>query len=120
MVNIGGQIKTTDTGVENNTADFLRAGPRGYNLLEDTTLREKTSPFDHQRVPEGIVQELGHGACGAFESYGDWSNLTSACWLGAGAKSDVFTRFSVIVASNGGSEVGRDTHGFATLQPMWQ
>ena len=51
VVNTGGQIKTTDTGVENNTADFLRAGPRGYDLLEDTTVRERIFPFDNERVP---------------------------------------------------------------------
>lgn len=28
--------------------------------------------------------------------------------------SEVFTRFSVVVASVGGAETGRDTHGFAT------
>ena len=38
-------------------------------------------------------------------STGDWSNITSACWLKAGVKSDVFTRFSVVVAGTGGSEV---------------
>ena len=37
-----------------------------------------------------------------------------ACWLQAGAVSEVFTRFSVVVSSMGGSEVERDTHGFAT------
>ena len=103
MVNIGGQIKTTDIGVENNTADFLRAGPRGYDLLEDTTVRERIFPFDNERVPGGVVQALGHGAYGTFESYGGWSNLTSACWLGSGAKDEVFTRFFVVVASNVGS-----------------
>lgn len=114
LVNTGGQIETTDTGVEDSTADSLRVGPRGYNLLEDTTVRKKIIHFDHERVPERVVHALGHGAYGIFESYGDWSNITSACWLTAGAKSDAFTRFSVVVASNGGSESGRDTHGFAT------
>ena len=114
LVNTGGQTETTDTGVEDNTANSLRAGPRSYNLLEDTTVRKKIFHFDHERAPERVVHALGHGAYGTFESYGDWSNITSACWLGAGAKSDVFTRFSVVVASNGGSESGRDTHGFAT------
>ena len=70
--------------------------------------------FDHERAPERVVHALGHGAYGQFESYGDWSNLTMACWLQSGAVSEVFTRFSVVVASNGGSENGRDTHGFAT------
>ena len=114
LVNTNGQIETTDGGAEDNTANSLRAGPRGYNLLEDTTVRKKMIHFDRERAPERVVHALGHGAYGTFESYGDWSNLTSACWLQAGAMSDVFTRFSVVVASNGGSESGRDTHGFAT------
>jgi catalase len=70
--------------------------------------------FDRERTPERVVHALGHGAYGQFESFGDWSNITSACWLRSGAVSEVFTRFSVVVASNGGSESGRDTHGFAT------
>ncbi len=114
LINTGGQIETTDVGVEDNTEHSLKAGPRGYNLLEDTTARKKIIHFGHERVPERVVHALGHGAYGTFESYGDWSNLTSACWLGAGAKSDAFTRFSVVVSSPGGSESGRDTHGFAT------
>lgn len=83
-------------------------------LLEDTATRKKLLHFDRERQPERVVHALGHGAYGTFESYGDWSNITSACWLGKGVTSDVFTRFSVVVASTGGSEVGRDTHGFAT------
>lgn len=97
-----------------NTTNSLRAGLRGYVLLEDTATRKKLIHFDRERQPERVVHALGHGAYGTFESYGDWSNLTSACWLGEGARSDVFTRFSVVVASTGGSESGRDTHGFAT------
>lgn len=97
-----------------NTTNSLRAGPRGYVLLEDVGTRKKLIHFDRERQPERAVHALGHGAYGIFESYGDWSNLTSACWLEDGAKSDVFTRFSVVVASTGGSESGRDTHGFAT------
>ena len=114
MVNTGDKTETTDVGVEDNTEDSLKLGPRGYNLLEDTAGRKKIIHFDHERAPERVVHALGHGAYGTFESYGDWSNVTSACWLAAGAKSDVFTRFSVVVASTGGSESGRDTHGFAT------
>ena len=62
----------------------------------------------------GVVHALGHGAYGTFQSFGDWSNLTSACWLQKNATSEAFTRFSVVVSSPGGSENGRDTHGFAT------
>lgn len=114
LVNTGGQIETTDAGVEDNAAYSLKAGRRGYNLLEDTTVRKKIIHFDHERAPERVVHALGHGAYGTFQSYGDWSNLTSACWLQAGAFSDTFARFSVVVSSVGGSESGRDTHGFAT------
>ena len=109
-----GEIETTDTGVRDNTSNSLRAGPRGYVLLEDTTVRKKMLHFDRERVPERVVHALGHGAYGTFKSYGDWGNLTSACWLRNGSTSEAFTRFSVVVASNGGSESGRDTHGFAT------
>lgn len=82
--------------------------------MEDTTVRKKMLHFDRERAPERVVHALGHGAYGTFESYGDWSNITMACWLQSGAVSEVFTRFSVVVASMGGSESGRDTHGFAT------
>ncbi len=70
--------------------------------------------LDPTNLSAQVVHALGHGAYGTFESYGDFSNLTAACWLRDGAVSEVFTRFSVVVASVGGSESGRDTHGFAT------
>lgn len=108
------QIETTDNGVQANTSNSLRAGPRGFNLLEDTSVRKKMLHFDRERAPERVVHALGHGAYGQFESYGDWSNLTMACWLQSGAVSEAFSRFSVVVASIGGSANQRDTHGFAT------
>ena len=114
LTNTNGQTETTGEGVDDNTAYSLKAGRRGYNLLEDTTVRKKIIHFDHERAPERVVHALGHGAYGTFQSYGDWSNITSACWLQQGAVSDVFTRFSVVVSSVGGSESERDTHGFAT------
>ena len=40
-VNTNGQIETTDAGVPANMSNSLPNGPRGYNLLEDTTVREK-------------------------------------------------------------------------------
>ncbi|KIW94095.1 uncharacterized protein Z519_05411 [Cladophialophora bantiana CBS 173.52] len=113
-VDTNGQIETTDNGAPANASNSLRNGPRGYNLLEDVSVRKKMLHFDRERAPERVVHALCHGAWGQFESMGDWSNITSACWLQSGAVSEVFTRFSVVVASTGGSEVGRDTHGFAT------
>ncbi|KAI9821460.1 MAG: hypothetical protein M1832_003306 [Thelocarpon impressellum] len=114
LANTSLQTEATDNGVKVNTTASLRAGPRGYVLLEDTAARKKIFHLDHERQPERLVHALGHGAYGTFESSGDWSNLTAACWLQAGAKSDAFTRFSVVVAGTGGSDAGRDTHGFAT------
>src|ERR1700761_2519200 len=106
MVDTMGQTETTDNGVLANPSNSLRAGPRGYVLLEDTTVRKKMLHFDRERAPERVVHALGHGAYGQFESFGDWSNITTACWLRSGAVSEVFTRFSVVVAGSGGSEVG--------------
>lgn len=114
MVDTNGQTEADSNGVLVNTSNSLRAGPRGFNLLEDTSVRKKMIHFDRERAPERVVHALGSGAYGQFESYGDWSNITSACWLQEGAVSEVFTRFSVVVASVGGSETNRDTHGFAT------
>ena len=37
LVNTGGRIEITDTGVEDYSTKSLRAGLRGYNLLEETT-----------------------------------------------------------------------------------
>ena len=59
--NTEGQIETTNNGVEANTTDSLRAGPRGYNLLEDTTVRKKILHFDRERQPERVVHALGSG-----------------------------------------------------------
>ena len=113
-VNTNGQVETTDNGVQVNTNNSLRAGPRGYVLLEDTAVRKKLLHFDRERAPERVVHALGHGAYGTFQSSGDWSNLTKAAWLQQNASSEAFVRFSVVVGSMGGSESGRDTHGFAT------
>jgi hypothetical protein len=87
-----------------------------------STVSEHPSEYVHNNVfPAShtdnlyqVVHALGHGAYGTFESYGDFSNITNACFLQEGAVSEVFTRFSVVVASVGGAESGRDTHGFAT------
>lgn len=77
-------------------------------------MHKKILHFDRERTPERVVHALGSGAYGKFESYGDWSNITMACWLQEDAVSEAFSRFSVVVASVGGSDNERDTHGFAT------
>ena len=62
MKDTNGKIDTTDNGVKANVSNSLRAGPRGYNLLEDTTVRKKMLHFDRERAPERVVHALGHGA----------------------------------------------------------
>ena len=52
MKDTNGQIDTTDNGVQANVSNSLRAGPRGYNLLEDTSVRKKMLHFDRERAPE--------------------------------------------------------------------
>lgn len=55
------------------------------------------------------------GAHGVFESYGDFSNVTAASFLGAqGKKTPVFVRFSTVAGSRGSADTARDVHGFAT------
>jgi len=108
------QVETTSAGIPANSTFSLRIGPRGYVLLSDTVGRKKFIHFTRERQPERSVHASGHGAYGEFVSYGDWSNITSACWLQENATSPAFSRFSTHNPSAGGSEVQRDTHGFAT------
>ncbi len=57
----------------------------------------------------------GAGAHGTFTSYGDWSNITAASFLGgAGKQTPVFVRFSTVAGSRGSADTARDVHGFAT------
>jgi hypothetical protein len=59
-----GQTETADNGVLDNTTTSLRAGKRGYVLLEDTVVRKKMLHFDRERAPERVVHALGHAAYG--------------------------------------------------------
>ncbi len=48
---------TTNHGVPiSDNQNSLKAGARGPTLLEDFVLREKIFHFDHERIPERIVQ----------------------------------------------------------------
>jgi catalase len=64
MIDTMGQTETTDNGVLDNTTTSLRAGKRGYVLLEDTIVRKKMLHFDRERAPERVVHALGHAAYG--------------------------------------------------------
>ena len=85
-----GQAETGELGVPVNTTVSLKVGPRGPVLLEDTIGRKKVLHFATERQAERVVHAVGHGAYGTFVSNGDHSNLTSACFLQAGASTDTF------------------------------
>ncbi|KAL3425073.1 catalase [Phlyctema vagabunda] len=114
-------VDDTDSFMSSNAGgpfsdqNSLTAGERGPSLLEDFIFRQKITSFDHERVPERAVHARGAGAHGTFESYGDYSNITAASFLGeAGKKTPVFVRFSTVAGSRGSADTARDIHGFAT------
>jgi hypothetical protein len=74
MVDTMGQTETADNGVLDNTTTSLRAGGRGYVLLEDTVVRKKMLHFDRERAPERVVHALGHAAYGIYLQR-NWANL---------------------------------------------
>ncbi|KAG9388657.1 Catalase [Pyrenophora tritici-repentis] len=105
---------TSPVGSAFSDQESLSAGERGPTLLEDFIFRQKITHFDHERVPERAVHARGAGAHGEFESFGDWSNITSASFLnGAGKKTPTFLRFSTVAGSRGSIDTARDIHGFA-------
>ncbi|CAN9157437.1 catalase-domain-containing protein [Alternaria alternata] len=94
--------------------ESLSAGERGPTLLEDQAFRRKIMHFDHERVPERAVHARGAGAHGTFVSYGDYSNITGASFLGSsGKETPIFMRFSTVAGSRGSADTVRDVHGFA-------
>ena len=65
-------------------------------------------------MPERAVHARGAGAYGTFTSYGDFSNITAASFLGAkDKKTPTFVRFSTVAGSRGSADTARDVHGFA-------
>ncbi|KAK1918221.1 hypothetical protein P3342_000941 [Pyrenophora teres f. teres] len=105
---------TSPVGSAISDQESLSAGERGPTLLEDFIFRQKITHFDHERVPERAVHARGAAAHGFFESFGDWSNITAASFLGApGKKTDVFLRFSTVAGSRGSADTARDVHGYA-------
>ncbi|RFN52619.1 catalase, partial [Fusarium flagelliforme] len=106
---------SSDVGGPFEEQESLKAGERGPTLLEDFIFRQKIMHFDHERVPERAVHARGAGAYGSFTSYADWSNVTSASFLGSeGKETPVFVRFSTVAGSRGSADTVRDVHGFAT------
>ncbi len=92
----------------------LRIGPRGPALLEDFHFREKLFHFDHERIPERVVNARGTGAHGFFENYASLADITSAdLFQRAGEVTPAFVRFSTTVGSKGSFDLARDVRGFA-------
>jgi catalase len=92
----------------------LRVGPRGPALLEDFHFREKLLHFDHERIPERVVNARGFGAHGFFENYESLADVTNAdLFQRAGEVTPVFVRFSTLVGSKGSFDIARDVRGFA-------
>ncbi|KAI9344440.1 catalase-like domain-containing protein [Pilaira anomala] len=113
-VSDAGTQETSQFGAKINNSDSLKAGLDGPTLMEDFMMREKIMHFDHERIPERAVHARGVGVHGYFESYGDYSNITAAKFLGeAGKKTPMFVRFSTVLGSRGSPDTVRDVHGFA-------
>ncbi|WP_420451853.1 catalase [Ilumatobacter sp.] len=106
---------TTQQGVAvSDDQNWLTAGPRGPQLLEDHVAREKMFHFDHERIPERVVHARGYGAKGVFECYDSLEGTTCASLFGeAGKKTEVFTRFSTVAGNKGSADLARDVRGFA-------
>jgi catalase len=92
----------------------LRVGPSGPALLEDFHFREKLFHFDHERIPERVVNARGFGAHGFFETYDSLADVTSAdLFQRAGEVTPAFVRFSTAMGSRGSFDLARDVRGFA-------
>ena len=92
----------------------LKVGPRGPALLEDFVFREKTTHFDHERIPERVVHARGSAAHGYFEltsSIGDVSK--AGIFNRVGERTPVFARFSTVAGNKGSADTVRDVRGFA-------
>ena len=114
-VDSGGQALTTNQGVVvADNQNSLKAGLRGPTLLEDFILREKITNFDHERIPERIVDARGSAAHGYFECEAALTKHTRASiFATAGKRTPVFVRFSTVVGKRGSTDTARDVRGFA-------
>jgi catalase len=108
-------LLTTNQGVvlpDNHNS--LKAGLRGPGLMEDFILREKLTHFDHERIPERVVNARGAAAHGYFELTRPLVEYTKADFLQeVGGRTPVFVRFSTMIGSRGSADTVRDVRGFA-------
>ena len=95
--------------------NWLTAGPRGPQLLEDQIAREKIFHFDHERIPERVVHARGYGVHGHFELKKAIPQYSRArIFNEEGVKVPTFTRFSTVAGNKGSPDLARDVRGFAT------
>ena len=95
--------------------NWLTAGPRGPQLLEDQIAREKIFHFDHERIPERVVHARGYGVHGHFELKKAIPQYSRAAIFNEeGVKTPTFTRFSTVAGNKGSPDLARDVRGFAT------
>jgi catalase len=111
----GPDVLTTNQGIPiSDDQNSLKIAPRGPVLLEDFVLREKIMHFDHERIPERVVHARGSAAHGYFELDEPLTELSKAdIFQRAGAKTEVFVRFSTVAGSKGSMDLARDVRGFA-------
>ncbi|MGB3739151.1 MAG: catalase [Pontixanthobacter sp.] len=112
----GDDVLTTAQGMPiADDQNWLTAGPRGPQLLEDQIAREKIFHFDHERIPERVVHARGYGVHGEFELTDPIPELTRAKVLAGdkGKKTPVFCRFSTVAGNKGSPDLARDVRGFA-------
>ena len=108
-------LLTTNQGLQiPDNHNSLKAGGRGPTLLEDFILREKISHFDHERIPERVVNARGSGAHGVFKPYKSMVQYTSVGFLqDPGIETPVFVRFSTVAGGAGSADTVRDIRGFS-------
>ena len=109
-------ILTTAQGMKvADNQNWLTAGPRGPQLLEDQVAREKIFHFDHERIPERVVHARGYGVHGQFELTKAIPQYSKArIFNEVGKATPTFTRFSTVAGNKGSPDVVRDVRGFAT------
>lgn len=74
-------------------------------LLEDLFAREKIHRFDHEHIPERVVQARGIGAFGKFRLFESAADVTSAGALtDTSRETSVFLRFSTVLGSCGSAD----------------
>lgn len=113
--NVGKKLTTNESVKISNDEQTLKAGVRGPTLMEDFYFFEKQMHFDHERIPERVVQARGFGAHGEFELYKSMKQYTKACFLQKpGEKTPVFVRFSNMQGNKGSSDTTLGPRGFST------